>query len=151
MNEFVECAVEDAMTYRPVTVGRRAALREVEALFEKHDHDCFPVQDTEGALVGVVTKLDFLRAFTLTGQTMVLRYEEIMALPVESIMTVNPITVTPDTTLTRVIALMVGTRHKSFPVVRGTELLGIVSRHDVLQTLRRAAKERAHGVTYLDH
>jgi CBS domain-containing protein len=54
--------------------------------------------------------------------------------------------VTRETPLTRVVQLMVRTRHKSFPVTVGKALLGMISRRDVVSALRRgAAGERASG------
>ncbi len=151
MYEFVEYQVSDAMSFRPVTVRPTATLAELEALFEKYDYDCLPVCDEQGSLRGVVTKLDFLRAFAFTPDVMVPRYEEIMQRPVASVMTVAPTTVAQDMPLTRVLQMMVSTRHKSFPVTAGKMLLGMVSRQDVVRALwRAAAGERARGLEQLE-
>ena len=50
-------------------------------------------------------------------------------------------TVTPRARLTQVLEKMVRTRMKSFPVIDGDTLVGIVSREDVMGALRRAAAE----------
>jgi CBS domain-containing protein len=139
MYEFLEYQVADAMSYRPVTVGPRSTLAAVEAAFEEHDYDCLPVCNEDGALLGVVTKLDFLRAFAFSAETMVPRYAEIMERPASSVMTAHTITVTPDMPLTRVLQLMVQTRHKSFPVTMGALVIGMIARRDVVRALRRAA------------
>jgi CBS domain-containing protein len=49
------------------------------------------------------------------------------------------VTLPRDYPLTRVIDRMVETRWRSFPVVEGERLVGVVSRSDVLLALRRAA------------
>jgi len=140
MYEFLEYQVTDAMTYRPVTITRATPLAEVAELFERHDYSCLPVSE-EGALLGIVTKLDLLRAFTFTpSRTAAPRYEDIMRLPAEAVMTHRPITLTPDVSLTRVLQLMTETRYHSFPVVIGVLLIGVVSRQDVLHALARAAR-----------
>src|SRR5262249_39078382 len=138
MYEFLEYQVADAMTYRPVTITRTTPLAEVETLLEQHDFDCLPVSE-EGALLGVVTKLDVLKVFAFTPQAMIPRYAEIIGQPAETVMTHRPITVTPDMSLTSVMTLMAETRYHSFPVVIGALLIGMVSRQDVLQALARAA------------
>jgi CBS domain-containing protein len=138
MYEFIEYRVADAMTQRPVTVRPDMTLAEVEALFERYDYDCLPVCGRDGRLIGVVTKLDFLRAFAFTRDSMIPRYDEIMARPAASVMTAPATTVTPDTPLTRVIQLMAETRHKSFPVTSHGALRGMISRRDVVRALRRA-------------
>ena len=49
---------------RPVTtVTRKTTMRELEALFDKHDFNSFPVVE-EGKMLGIVTKFDFLRALS---------------------------------------------------------------------------------------
>src|SRR3989449_11171625 len=107
MYEFLDYQVADAMTYRPVTVSPGTRLAEVEALFERHDFNSLPVVSRDGILVGVVTKLDFLKAFAFTPQEMVPHYDEIMCRPAESVMSRNPITVRPDMALTRLLQLMI--------------------------------------------
>jgi CBS domain-containing protein len=145
MYEFIEYQVADAMTFHPVTVRPGATLADTEALFERYDYDCLPVCDGEGRLRGVVSKLDFLRAFAFTPDTMVPRYAEIMQRPVASVMTRAPTTVPQDMRLTRVLQMLVATRHKSFPVTAGSMLLGMIARQDVVRALRRAAAgERVH-------
>ena len=139
MYEFLEYQVADAMTYHPVTITRATPLSEVEALFEKHDFNCFPVCEG-GVLLGIVTKLDVLKAFAFTPRSMIPRYEEILRQPAESVMMLRPVTLTPDASLTRVLQLMADTRYRSFPVVIGALLIGMVAREDVLRALARAAR-----------
>jgi CBS domain-containing protein len=115
MYEFLEYQVSDAMSFHPVTVRRTATLAEVEKLFEKYDYDCLPVCDDAGRMLGVIGKLDFLRAFAFTREVMVPRYADIMERPAASVMTAKPLTVTLEMPLTRVLQMMVETRHKSFP------------------------------------
>ena len=151
MYEFVEYQVSDAMTFHPVTVGPTATLAEVEALFEKYDYDCLPVCDDQRRLCGVVSKLDFLRAFAFTPDAMVPRYAEIMQRPVSSVMTDRPTTVAQEMSLTSVLQTMIATRHKSFPVLAGKMLLGMISRQDVVRALRRAAAgERARHLEQVE-
>jgi CBS domain-containing protein len=53
------------MTRDVTTVTREVTLRDLEALFEKHDFNSFPVME-QGKLLGIVTKFDFLKAFAFT-------------------------------------------------------------------------------------
>ena len=62
MYGFIECTVRQFMTRRVMTVKRQTTMRELAALFEKHDFNAFPVVE-EGKLFGIVSKFDFLRAF----------------------------------------------------------------------------------------
>jgi CBS domain-containing protein len=141
MYEFLEYRVSDVMTYRPITIGRHRTLAEAARVFEEHDFNGLPVTE-EGCIVGMLTKLDLLKAFAFTSGTMVPPYDRIMQQPVESAMNPRPVTVVPDEALTRLLQRMIETRHKSFPVVIGALLIGIVAREDVVRGLRAAAAGR---------
>ncbi len=141
MYEFLAYRVCDVMHYYPVTVGPDTPLAEIEALFEQRDFNSLPVASRDGALLGVITKLDFLKAFNFTPHEMVPRYDEIMSWPAESVMTRQPVTVDPHMPLTHLLQLMVVMRYRSFPVTIERRLLGIVSRSDVLRALRQAAAQ----------
>ena len=139
MYEFLEYQVADAMTYDPVTITRDTPLGDVEAVFAHRDFNCLPVAEA-GGLLGVVTKLDLLKAFAFEPRTMIPPYHEILERPAETVMTHRPVTVTPDVPLTRVLQLMVETRYRSFPVVIGSLLVGMIAREDVLHARERAAR-----------
>jgi CBS domain-containing protein len=146
MYEFLDYRVCDAMTRDPVTIAPEASLAEAEALLEQHDFNALPVVGPGRELVGIVTKLDLLRAFRFTDQHMFPPYEEIMARPVREVMVTDLTTVTPRTPLTRVLETLVRMRTKSLPVVEDGAVVGVIAREDVVQALRRAvAGERAIG------
>src|SRR5436309_14818753 len=128
MYEFLDYQVADAMTYRPLIVSPGTALAEVEALFERHDFNSLPVVSRDGILLGLVTKLDFLQAFAFTPQEAVPHYDEIMCRPAESVMTGDPITVRPDRPLTRLLQVIVDTRHRGLPVPISALLMRSVAR-----------------------
>ncbi len=139
MYEFIYYRVADVMTPNPVVIQPHTPLSEVEDIFEQHDFNGLPVVDAAGTLVGVLTKLDFLKAFLFTPDSVTPRYEEIIRHSADTVMTRDPLTVDPETPLTRVLQDMVTTRHKSFPVVVAQRLVGVVAREDVGRALRRAA------------
>jgi CBS domain len=86
MYRFVEGAADQYMTRAVTTVTRQTTMRELEALFEKHDFNSFPVVE-KGKMLGIVTKFDFLRAFAFTIGQMVPHYDELMRRPVGEMMT----------------------------------------------------------------
>jgi CBS domain-containing protein len=144
MYEFLDYQTRDVMTLNPVTTAPDRPISEVEEIFEKHDFNGLPVLDAEGQVIGVITKLDLLRAFHNDGDRMFPPYKEIMRRTVSSAMTPKVRSVCPRTPLTRVLEKMVVFGCKSFPVLDGDQLVGVVAREDVLRGLRRAAAgERA--------
>jgi CBS-domain-containing membrane protein len=58
MYRFLEGTADQYMTRAVTTVTRQTTMRELEALFEKHDFNSFPVVE-EGKMLGIVTKYDF--------------------------------------------------------------------------------------------
>ena len=136
MKNFVTLFVKDAMKKDVITVTPDTKVSEVEHLFEKHDYYAFPVMEG-GRLVGIVTKLDFLKHFIFTPKSIIPRYDELLDDMVGAIMNPKVFTVSTDTPLTRVLELMVETRIRSFPVVDADcGLLGIISREDIMKMLK---------------
>lgn len=141
MYEFLHYRAGDAMTRSPAVLEPHVSVRDAQHLFEEHDFNGVPVMD-DGRLVGFLTKLDLLAAFAFVPAAIVPAYETIMRQPIAGIMTREPLTVSPDLPLTRVLALMLQTRNKSFPVVDRGRLVGIIAREDVLRALRQASHDR---------
>jgi CBS domain-containing protein len=138
MYEFLEYRVSDFMSRNGVVVSADTPLEEAQRLFERYDFNLLPV--VEGRrLVGVLTKLDLLKAFTFGPGRLVPHYREILEQTVDAFMARNPMTVSPDMPLTKVLEKIVATRYRSFPVVEGDTLVGIISRENVVTALRRAA------------
>ena len=126
------------MTRAVTTVTRETSMRELEALFKKHDFNSFPVVE-EGKMLGIVTKFDFLRAFAFTTGQMVPHYEELMRRRVAELMTEAVVHVDPTEPLTRVLQLMVNLKSRSFPVIGSDrQLVGMIAREDVIRALREA-------------
>lgn len=137
---FLQCTAEQYMTPGVMTIARGCTMSEAEALFTQHDFNAFPVVEN-GKLLGIVSKFDFLRGFAFTTGQMVPRYDELMKRPVGDVMTEAVISVEPKTPLTRVLQLMVNLRIRSFPVLGANrELLGMISRGDVMRALGRATQ-----------
>ncbi len=135
MKNFVLMYVKDVMTEEVVSVTPNTGLRELKSLFERHDYNSFPVVEGD-KLVGIVTKLDFLRHFIITPKSMIPNYDGLLDDTVKAVMNAAPLTVFPETPLTRVLELMVETKLRSFPVVDSDmELLGMISREDVVKSL----------------
>ncbi len=136
---FFERKVADHMTTKVVSLLPDATLRDAGELFDRHDFNSIPlVQD--GKLAGIVSKFDFMRAFAFTEEHPIPDYEALMNEPVRAFMREEMLTVPPDMPLTRVLQRMVETRTRSFPVVTGGKLVGIISREDIIRALRESTR-----------
>jgi CBS domain-containing protein len=134
--KFLEEAAADCMTRSVKTVTRDLTMRTLLLLFERDDFNAYPV--VEGAYaVGLVTKLDFLKCFAFSPAQMVPRYDDLMNKVVADVMSPTFIYVGEATKLTRVLQLMVEHRVRSIPVIDAERLVGIVSREDVMRSLKR--------------
>jgi len=144
--EFLEWRAEDVMS-EPLCIAPSTTLAEAEKLLEQHGFNALPVVDAEGRLEGVVTALDLLRAFDFSEDAILPAYHRIMQRSVASVMSRDAQTVTPRTPLTRVLRKLVDSRSKSFPVVDGGRVVGVVARVDVMQALRRGDSGEKPGKT----
>ena len=86
-----------------------------------------PVVDDKGKVVGVVSEFDLLKAIK-EGK----KLEQITA---EDIMSKKPICVTENTTVEEIIDLMMKHNIIRVPVVRNDNLVGVISRCDILSNI----------------
>jgi CBS domain-containing protein len=137
MYEFLDYRVQDVMS-QPISIGPETPLSEVEELLEKHGFNALPVVDAAERVIGLVSSLDLLRAFSFPEDEILPPLAQTMRRPVREIMTGEVHTVTPRTPLTRVVEKIVSTGNRSFPVIEDDRLVGVVARRDVMLALRRA-------------
>ena len=141
MYRFVEGTADQYMMRAVTTVTRQSTMRELEALFEKHDFNSLPVAEGD-KMLGIVTKFDFLRAFAFTTDQMMPHYDELMRRPVREMMTEAVVHVEPSAPLTRVLQLMVNLKSRSFPVMGpDRQLVGMISHEDVIRALKEATQD----------
>lgn len=112
--------VKEIMTSPVVTVERDTSVPEVAVLLRRRRISAVPVVDDTGAVVGLVSEYDLLAR---TGAT------------AEAVMTPAVISVTEDTDVDEVRHLLVERRIRRVPVMAGRQLVGIVSRSDVVTLL----------------
>ena len=142
MYRFLECTVGQYMTREVKTVDRHTMLRELEALFAKHDFNAFPVMDGK-EVSGLVTKFDFLKTFAFTTKQLLPQYDELMGRTVGEVMTEAVVHVEPAAPLTRTLQLMVSLKARSFPVMTADkQLVGMIAREDIMRALKETTREK---------
>jgi CBS domain-containing protein len=138
MYEFLNYQAQDVMTRDPVTISQGASLAELVELFAGKGFNGLPVVDDSGEVVGIVTKLDLLKAFGVDDEHMFPPYDEIMKRSVSSIMTRDVRGVWPRTPLQKVLQKMLELGWKCLPVLDDDRLVGVVAREDVMRGLYEA-------------
>lgn len=146
---------KDVMTRSVVSVEPSATVLQAVRLMLQKQIGGLPVMDTSGRLVGIVTEGDFLRRVETGTQRRRPRWIEFLLGPghladeyththgrkVEEVMTTEPLSVTEDTPLEEVVKTMEERQIKRVPVVRGQEVVGIVSRANLFHALASLAGE----------
>jgi acetoin utilization protein AcuB len=89
----------------------------------------------DGALVGIVTDRDLRRALpSLEAGASPAKYQAFMErTTLRDIMTVDPVTCTPDTDIADAVEIFVERKLGAIPVVDGDELVAILTQIDVLR------------------
>jgi CBS domain-containing protein len=146
--------VSEIMDSGPETVGPDTPVEEVIALLRDNELPGVPVVDGDGNCVGIVTEADLVlpddqgdlhipHYVNLFGGTVFLeplgRFEERLRKAFASnagdMMTRDPDTVAPDTTVRAAARLIHESGHNRLPVVEDGRLVGVVTRVDVLGAL----------------
>ncbi|MCS6810040.1 MAG: CBS domain-containing protein [Tepidimonas sp.] len=129
--------VQDVMTRHVVTVGEHQTLQQAWQVLIEQGLGQAPVLNSRGALVGLLTRSELLRAERLPQpDAHALVWRTFLAQPVAAVM-VSPVpAVEPATLLRRLALLLLETGLPGVPVVdaAGT-LVGFVSRTDVLKAV----------------
>ncbi|MBT8508198.1 peptidase M50 [Methanomicrobiaceae archaeon CYW5] len=116
--------VKDAMTSPVKVISPDMPIHEVLALMQSTRHLGFPVVE-RGALVGMVTLQDIHTAPQIDRE----------ALQARDIMTREVVTVAPDSGLYEALRILAPNTFGRIPVVRDGEVVGIVTRSDILKIM----------------
>jgi len=153
------------MTRQVITVATCAPIVEAANTMLRNHISGLPVVDETGRLVGIISQGDFIRRAEIGTQRKRGRWLKLLLGPgkvasdfvhergrkVGEIMTLDPCTVTEDATLEDVVRLMEQNNVKRLPVMRGDQLVGIVTRSNLLQAVAELAREIPDPTADDDH
>ena len=150
--------VREIMDADPATVTPEADLATVVETLRRRELPGVPVVDDRGRCVGIVTEADLVlpdeegdlhlpHYIELFGGAVFLeplhhfedRLRKAFASTAGDLMTPDPVTVAPDTTVEEAGRIIHDAGHNRLPVVEGDRLVGVVTRVDVLGALTRQA------------
>jgi CBS domain-containing protein len=153
------------MTRQVITVATGAPIVEAANTMLQNHISGLPVVDETGKLVGIISQGDFIRRAEIGTQRKRGRWLKLLlgsgkvasdfvherGRKVGEIMTLDPCTVTEDATLEDVVSLMEQNNVKRLPVMRGDQLVGIVTRSNLLQAVAELAREVPDPTADDDH
>jgi CBS domain-containing protein len=144
--------VKDIMTKEVIAVSPDTEIVNAAKILLEKRINGMPVIDAFGRLIGIICQSDLVAqqkgipipsVFTFLESVIPLtsmkridkEMEKIAALTVKEAMTLEPVTVSPETDIEEVAKLMVDKKYHTLPVVDGGKVVGIVGKEDVLKTL----------------
>jgi CBS domain-containing protein len=144
--------VMDVMVRDVVTVRADTDVTEAIKLLIKHDVSALPVVDAEDNLIGIISEADLIHRVELgtekhrpwwleavTGAAALAEdFTKSHGKKVGELMTADVMSVAEDTPLAEIAALLERRRIKRVPITRQGELVGVVSRANLIQALASA-------------
>jgi len=142
----------DIMTKDVVTVSKDTTVAELANLLDTHKIGGTPVVDAKGLLLGVVTESDLIdqtkkvhipTVITILDSVIYLENPEKMekemlkmaGATVGDIFTEDAQTVGEDTSLEEIATIMSEKNIHTLPVIRDSELVGVIGKGDIIKTL----------------
>ena len=140
--------VRERMTRHPVTVSPEASISEALDLMRREKVRRLPVLDKRGRLVGIVLEKDLLYASPSPATSLSI-YEMhylLSRLTVAEVMSQEVITVDEITPLEEAARIMTDNRIGGLPVMRGDQLVGIITETDLFKVFLEMLGAREKGV-----
>ena len=145
---------KDVMTSTVISVQPNATILQAARQMLQHHISGLPVITQSGEIVGILSEGDFLRRREIATERRHSRWLEFLMGPgklaveyahshgskVAEVMTTEVHTVTEDTTLEDIVELMERRRIKRVPVMRGKEVVGMVTRCNLMRAMVSLAR-----------
>jgi acetoin utilization protein AcuB len=131
-----------------ITISPKTSLDEALSIMTKEHIRRLPVISKDGDLIGIVTELELMKASPSGATT--LSVWEIKSLlsnyPIEKIMTTDVVTVTEDTPIEEAAKIMADNDISGIPVLRGKEVVGIITETDIFKAFLEVFSARDQGI-----
>jgi acetoin utilization protein AcuB len=127
--------VKQRMTPSPITANRKTTHQQAMKLMREHHIRRLPVVDRNGHLIGIVTMSDLLSAAPSQATSLSIYeiYTLLSELTLDQIMTSPVYAVNEDCPLAQAARLMLDHHIGALPVMRGDELVGIITETDIFR------------------
>ena len=122
-----DLTARDLMRINVISVHPDEKVAAIDLLMVRKSLGGVPIVENE-QLIGIVTSRDIMISRLKTS---------IAGMPVESIMTKNPITVGPQDSIKKVLGLMISHGIERIPVTENNKVLGLVEEETILSAIYR--------------
>lgn len=116
--------LKDIMTTNVVSVDQNDTVKRAAELMKQHGIGAVPVCMDNQKVIGILTDRDIVIRSIAVGK-------DVNTFVVRDIMTLNPVTVTPETDVHEAARIMSVKKVRRLPVVSNDRLVGIVSLGDI--------------------
>lgn len=138
--------VKEIMKSPVITIQEGASIREAVSILSNSRISGLPVVDKKGKLKGIITEHDIIKNVMPTYETLYTQDEsmlnnnlidnrvlQIKDNPITTIMIKNVYTIDEDDSILKAASLIITKKVKRLPVLKGDEIIGIISRIDIVQ------------------
>jgi CBS domain-containing protein len=129
---LTKISIADYMTTHMVTLTKDHSVLDAVKIMLDHKITSAPVVDDKGHLLGMFSEMDGMKVFLDSV------YNQGMSGKVGDYMTKNPVTVEANTSIVDLAEKFQSLPIRSFPVFDENELVGIISRTDLLRACAEA-------------
>lgn len=130
---------QEIMSEEVVTIHEETSLSQAAHLMLRDRVSAFPVVRGPQELVGIITMTDLFKIIDVTvhqhGRDIRNHLAMFKNIQVAEIMSREIQTISPETTLAEIIRLLIDKNMHTFPVLDQGKIVGIVSRHDILNAV----------------
>jgi acetoin utilization protein AcuB len=138
--------VHECMTVNPITISPKTTYAQASRLLRLKKLHALPVIDKEGELVGIITEKNLLDISPVAVLGVHTISDFLSALKVEEAMTTRVITVPEDCPLEEAARILIDHRIGSLPVMRGDQLIGMITESDIFRAMMDALGGRSEGL-----
>ncbi|MBM7624037.1 CBS domain-containing protein [Sporohalobacter salinus] len=143
---------KEIMTKNVVTIHQDKTIKDVAEVLSEHKFSGLPVVNDEDEIVGVITERDLIarnKKLHFPNYIQVLdsiiyleslsefedEFRKMIGAKVKDVMTKEVISVDIDTTVDKIVEIMVDNNINRVPVISNDKLVGVVSRADIVKIL----------------
>ncbi|NYB51852.1 MAG: CBS domain-containing protein [Methanobacteriaceae archaeon] len=127
--------IEDVMNEEVILAEENEQVSHARNLMLKHGYSRILVVDQEGKPVGILTEKDLIRKMRANGPQW--KRRPIDKISIRRVMTPNPITINPYREIREAVELMIKNDISSIPVIDENEVVGIVTKSDLMNFYRQ--------------